>query len=75
MTDETNSQEEAGLSEKLKAVGQIIAGELETVGGILTADPISQAEGEFNVEAGTLRQENSEALPETGEINESEKSN
>ncbi|MBA2494011.1 MAG: hypothetical protein H0V31_04870, partial [Acidobacteria bacterium] len=34
----------------------IIVGEIETIGGILTGDPITQAEGEFNVEVGTLHQ-------------------
>jgi hypothetical protein len=57
MTDDKDNQEEIGLGENLKAVGQIIVGEIETIGGILTADPTTQAEGEFNVEAGTLRQE------------------
>lgn len=73
MTDEKDIQKESGLSEELKGIGQTIVGEIETIGGILTADPITQAEGEFNVEAGTLRQESSEALAE--ETDESEKSN
>jgi hypothetical protein len=73
MTDENEEQKET-LKEKLEAVGQIIIGELETVGGILTADPITHAEGEFNVEAGTLHLESSDALDETEET-ESEKSN
>lgn len=71
MTDENEEQKET-TKEKLEAVGQIIIGELEAVGAILTADPISRAEGEFNVEAGNLHLESSDALTET---EETEKSN
>ena len=53
---------ESSTREELKAIGQMIAGELELVGGILTADPISQAEGEYNVEAGQLKLEDTDAL-------------
>ncbi len=56
MIDETKEKEESSLGENLSAVGQIIVGEIETIGGILTGDPITQAEGEFNVEVGTLHQ-------------------
>jgi hypothetical protein len=62
MTDE--NVEQNSTKEKLEGVGQEILGELEIIGGILTADPIAQAEGEFNVEAGTLRRESSDALDE-----------
>lgn len=40
----------------------MIIGEIETVGGILTADPITQAEGEYNVETGILHQESNKVL-------------
>lgn len=58
------SEEKEGSStkEQLEGIGQIIAGELEIIGGILTADPITQAEGEFNVEAGNIHIEAGEAL-------------
>jgi hypothetical protein len=62
MTDEKDNEEEIGLGENLKSVGQAIVGEIEIIGGILTADPVTQAEGEFNVEAGTLRQETNKNL-------------
>ena len=76
MVNEKGDQEESGLSENIKALGQMVAGELEIVGGILTADPISQAEGEYNVEAGTLHRESVEALAEAEKSDESdEKSN
>ena len=57
MTNETEKHEEKhGLKDKISGIGQVIIGELETIGGVLTADPTTQAEGEFNVEVGTLRE-------------------
>lgn len=54
MSDVKNEPQEHPSIEKLEAVGQIIVGEIEKIGGILTGDPITQAEGEYNVEAGSL---------------------
>jgi hypothetical protein len=48
---------EKGLGGKISGAAQFIIGEIETIGGVLTADPITQAEGELNVEVGTLREE------------------
>ncbi|MBA3633061.1 MAG: hypothetical protein H0W58_09675 [Acidobacteria bacterium] len=62
MTDETKEKEESSLGENLSAVGQMIIGEIEAVGGILTGDPVTRAEGEFNVEVGSLHQESNKAL-------------
>lgn len=45
------------LKEKIGGLGQKIIGELEEVGGVLTGDPMTRAEGEFNVEVGELREE------------------
>ena len=56
---------EGHLVEKLEGVGQVIIGELELIGGALTGDPLTQAEGEFNVEAGTLEAEVASALEES----------
>jgi hypothetical protein len=67
MTQEKDNQEETTLGEDLKGVGQIIVGEIENIGGILTGDPITQAEGNFNVDAGTLRWESAESLSESEE--------
>ncbi len=70
MTDENNEIEESEINhttERSESVGQIILGEIEKIGGILTADPITQAEGEYNISAGTLHGESSEALQETDE--------
>lgn len=57
-----NEQEKSGAIENLEAVGQIILGEVEKIGGILTGDPITQAEGDYNIEAGTLHQESNKVL-------------
>ncbi len=45
------------LKEKISGLGQKIIGEIEEVGGVLTGDPMTRAEGEFNVEVGELRDE------------------
>lgn len=60
MTDEKKEYEENHTKEKLEAVGQIILGEIEKIGGILTADPTTQAEGDYNLEAGSLHLENAD---------------
>lgn len=55
--DEKKEKEESGLSENLAAVGQMIVGEIETIGGILTGDPVTRAEGDFNTQVGSLHQD------------------
>ena len=57
MTNETDEKNESGLGENLSAVGQMIVGGIETVGGILTGNPAARAEGEFNQEVGAIHQE------------------
>ena len=64
MTEETKDKHENSTVEKLESVGQIIIGEMEKIGGILTADPVSQAEGELTEEAGEVRYETAEAMDE-----------
>jgi uncharacterized protein YjbJ (UPF0337 family) len=49
---------------KLSGFSQFIVGEIETIGGVLTGDPLTQAEGEFNVEVGTVREDIEEDLDE-----------
>ncbi len=56
-TERLEKPDDDGLAEKLSGFGQKIIGEIETVGGILTGDPNTQAEGEFNVEVGEIREE------------------
>lgn len=67
MTDEKEIIETNDTTETAKSVGQIVIGEIEKIGGILTADPITQAEGDYNIAAGTLREEVKEDLEETEE--------
>lgn len=62
MTEDIKETEKKTSVEKIESVGQIIIGEMEKLGGILTADPISQAEGELTEEAGSLRYETAEDL-------------
>lgn len=54
---ENETEHEGGLKEKISGLGQKIIGEIETIGGVLTADPNTQAEGEFNVEVGDIRED------------------
>ncbi len=75
MNFENEEPEEDGgstLSSKLSGFGQKIIGEIETIGGILTADPNTQAEGEFNVEVGDIREDIEDDLEKAeGQIDES----
>lgn len=50
------------LAENVSGLGQKIIGKIETIGGVLTGDPITQAEGEYNVEVGDVREEIEEDL-------------
>ena len=62
--NEPDEKEEHGLADKIGGLGQKIIGEIETIGGVLTGDPITHAEGEFNVEVGDVREEIEEDLDE-----------
>jgi hypothetical protein len=53
---EKREDEEKRDTGKLSGFSQFIVGELETIGGVLTGDPLTQAEGEFNVEVGSVRE-------------------
>lgn len=64
--DEEN-KEETGLGRKISGTAQFIIGEIETIGGVLTADPTTQAEGELNVEVGKVRSEIEADLEESEE--------
>ncbi|MBK8150126.1 MAG: hypothetical protein IPK58_18495 [Acidobacteria bacterium] len=61
MTEEKKQHDDQSTKEKLGAVGQLIVGELEKISGILTGDPTTQAEGDYNLEAGSLHLENADA--------------
>lgn len=57
----------SALIEKISGLGQKIIGEIETIGGILTADPMTEAEGEFNLEVGSLREEIEDSIKKENE--------
>jgi len=73
MSEDIKEKKENTTVEKLESVGQIIMGEMEKIGGILTADPVSQAEGELTEEAGEVRYEAAEALEEADEESDEDK--
>ena len=52
----TPKHETGGLKDKITGLGQKIIGEIESLAGVVNADPLAQAEGEFNVEVGTVRE-------------------
>lgn len=72
MTDETKKHQDSSAKEKLEGIAQVVIGEIESLGGVITGDPTTSAEGDFNVQVGTLHQESADALAET---DESESSN
>lgn len=65
--DEANEVDHS--AESAGSAAQIIIGEIEKIGGILTGDPVTQAEGDYNIAAGTLREDANENLEETDEEN------
>ncbi|HSK73897.1 MAG TPA: hypothetical protein VK892_19520 [Pyrinomonadaceae bacterium] len=72
MTDKKKEEKVDHTKENLEAVGQMILGELEMIAGTITADGITRAEGEFNVEAGSLHQEANKNLTAIDEEEEAE---
>jgi hypothetical protein len=67
MTQEKKNEQESPAVEKLESVGQIIIGEMERIGGILTADPVSQTEGMLTEDAGSVHYETAEDMDEAEE--------
>ncbi len=55
--NEDEKDQKRGFKETISGLGQKIIGEIETLAGVVNADPLAQAEGEFNVEVGTIRDE------------------
>ena len=55
--NEGETDQKHGFKESITGLGQVILGEIETLAGVVNADPLAQAEGEFNVEVGTVREE------------------
>ncbi len=53
-----------GLKDSITGFGQVIIGEIESLAGVVNADPLAQAEGEFNGEVGTVREGLEDGLAE-----------
>ena len=68
--NEIPKADEHRFREKVSGFGQKIIGEIETIGGVLTGDPNTAAEGEFNLEVGKIREE----LEEEHVVDEDDKS-
>jgi len=64
---EKDERDEHGLSDSVSGLGQKIIGKIETIGGVLTGDPITQAEGEYNVEVGDVREDLEEDIEASDE--------
>ena len=55
--NEGETDQKQGFKESITGLGQVIIGEIESLAGVVNADPLAQAEGEFNVEVGTVRED------------------
>lgn len=61
------AETDSALKENIGGIGQMIIGEIESIGGILTGDPATRAEGEFNVAVGEERDDVEQELEENVE--------
>lgn len=60
--NEGETDQKHGFKDSISGLGQKIIGEIEALAGVINADPLAQAEGEFNIEVGTIRDEIEEDL-------------
>lgn len=60
-----NEKEKNTLKEEISNIGQIIVGELESIGGILTGDATARAEGDLRADEAIIREKISHDLEET----------
>ena len=51
----TDTPDRADATEAAKGLLQQAIGEIELLAGVINADPLAQAEGEFNIETGGIR--------------------
>ncbi len=70
--NEVSKSDEHGLRDRVSGLGQKIIGEIETIGGVLTGDPNTMAEGEFNVEVGDIREDLEDERQKESEADRSE---
>ena len=64
---ENEDDQKHGLKEHITGLGQKIIGEIESFAGVVNADLLAQAEGEFNIEVGTVREGLEQAAAEAEE--------
>ena len=69
MSAQNENDEKHPIAENISGLGQKIIGGIEEIGGILTGDPVTAAEGEFNIEVGEVREEAEDDLEEGADIN------
>jgi hypothetical protein len=51
-----DKKEKHTLKDEVTNIGKIIVGELESIGGVITADSIARAEGDLTADEGILRE-------------------
>lgn len=71
-TEEIETEGENSLAENISGVGQMIIGGIERIGGIITGDPTTRAEGIYNALAGEERTEIENELKENAETDKAE---
>ena len=69
---ENEDDQKHGLKAHMTGLGQKIIGEIESLAGVVNADPLAQAEGEFNVEVGTVREVLEQAATDAAEAAQEE---
>ncbi|HMU34100.1 MAG TPA: hypothetical protein PKC89_09570 [Pyrinomonadaceae bacterium] len=62
--EDNESEIEKAKTPTVSGIGQKVLGEIEKLAGVINADPLAQAEGEFNIEVGDIRNELEDELPE-----------
>lgn len=65
--EENESEIEKAKTPTVSGIGQKVLGEIEKLAGIVNADPLAQAEGEFNIEVGDIRNELEDDIAESKE--------
>lgn len=55
--NEPENEHKPSIKDSITGFGQKIIGEIESLAGVVNADPLAQEEGEFNIEIGTVRED------------------
>ena len=67
MENEKETPEKPTLTEEITNIGQIIIGELESIGGVITANPTARAEGDLRADEAIIREKITNDLEEAEE--------